>query len=327
MEDKECLKCREIKEAKKDFFVSYSSLHADRRYPICKECLFNMIDMDDIDTVKDTLRKMDRPFLVSIWNRSVKEAKEHTPERVFGLYLKNQVLGRTKHLTWADSDFEDEETVVGSTPNKLLKAFERVTEGLTDEEIEERKVRLETRWGTGHKPEVVELLEKKYMELSASYPLDTSIHEEALTTYCVYKVRAELAAMRDDPDGAKKWGELAQKQGNIAKINLDKADLTQGLDGFSALARRVEQEVDVIPVLPRYIEKPSDQADLAIYSFVNYERRLNGLPDVEYSDIYDFYQDNLREFLNDRTKDPRVKKHIKEIEIEGKNGKKKSPLL
>ena len=50
----------------------------------------------------------------------------------------------------------------------------------------------------------------------------------------------------------------------------------------------VEQAVDVIPILPRFKYRPNDAVDFILWCYINYERNLNGLPEVKYSDVYKF---------------------------------------
>lgn len=299
---KRCLKCGDEK-LSKHFYTSYSKLHKDGKIPYCKSCLAELFDENNLESTREILRQIDRPFLKKYWETSVKDDKD-----TMGVYFKNLSLPQNRYLTWEDSDFEEEEVKAEVNENKY---------GLSPKEIEE----LEEDWGYGFDPDELMYFDRKYKSLKANYPIKTSLHDEALRTYCIYKVRAELSTAKGNVKDAKEWGAMAQKQGEIAKINpnkLTKSDLSQGLDGFGQLARMVEQSVDVVPILPKFIEKPQDKIDFAIWCFVNYERRLKGLPDVEYHEIYDFYQDKLEQY-----KDKDGYEFIKEAEINTGKGKKK----
>lgn len=288
------------------FYMSNSKMHSDGRIPICKKCLRDMTDFTDADSLQNTLRQIDKPFVADIWENMIQSGKEN-----FGLYMKNIGLQQYRYWTWDDSDFGHLNERVRTNSGETL----------TSEEIE----KLEDDWGYGFKPQELIYFERKYESLINNYPAKTSLHEEALRAYCVYKVRAEIETANGNVKDAKEWATLAQKQGEIAKINLNKltkSDLSQGLDGFSQLARMVEQAVDIIPILPEFIEKPKDKIDFAIWCYINYERRLHGLPEVEYSDIYEFYQDRLKEHMK---ANPELEDIVKEVEIDydGKGTKKK----
>lgn len=269
----------------------------------------DQIDVKDIETVKKMMQKIDKPFILHLWRL----AEENNSE-TFGGYMRTLSLKQNRDFKWEDSDFGDE---------KPKKVNVRDGEELNPEEVEQ----LEDDWGFGYDAKELSFFERKYQSLVSNYPVNTSLHEEALRAYCIYKVKAEMATAKGDIKDAKMWIELAQKQGEIAKINLNKltkSDLSQGLDGFSELARMVEQAVDIIPVLPRFIEKPHDKIDFAILCFINYERKLHGLPEVEHSDVYEFYEDKLKEHV---ASNPEIEKLAVEVEIDYGTKDEKKKLL
>ena len=132
------------------------------------------------------------------------------------------------------------------------------------------------------------------------------MHTEALVTYVRYKVKEEMAVAAGKPTEAKTWGELAMKQADKAKINpnqLSKADLQGGLSTIGEIAQAVEQNIDIIPILPQFRYRPNDAVDFCIWNYINYARNLEGKPLVEYKDVYKFY-DKMREDYITSTGDP-----------------------
>lgn len=108
---KTCLKCQKEKTASVDFYLSNSTNHADSRYPICKPCIKENLNLEDnpmsqetIDSVKTVLLEMNRPFMYSQWLASVDESAK-TKKELFGMYLKNIMLN-FKTYTWKESEFE-----------------------------------------------------------------------------------------------------------------------------------------------------------------------------------------------------------------------------
>jgi hypothetical protein len=157
---------------------------------------------------------------------------------------------------------------------------------------------LTEKWGFGYSIEELVAFEKKYQALKNNYPERTALHIEALQTYCRYRVKEEFATAKGAVKEAKDWGDLANKQAQSAKINinqLSKSDLTMGLSTFGELVRMVETSVDIIPILPQFKEKPQDKPDFTLWCYVNYVRDLKGLPPAEYNDIYKFYEDRKKE--------------------------------
>jgi hypothetical protein len=285
---KVCLKCETPKNPS-DFFLSNSDLHADSRYPVCKTCLKENLNIEDLKSVQELLTQINRPFLMDLWLSSVDEGNK-TNKDPFGLYMKN-VQFNFKNLTWRDSVFEIQHVKENINVNSILK------NEITDDLI--------NKWGFGYEKEEYIAFERKYNMLKNNYQEKTAMHTEALLTYIRYRVKEEISTAKNDMKAAKEWGQLAQKAAQDAKINpsqLSKSDLSDGLDTFGQLVRTVEQAVDIIPILPKFKEKPQDKVDFTIWCYVNYIRDLKGLPLAEYSDIYNFYEERKQEYA-DRFKD------------------------
>jgi hypothetical protein len=108
---KKCLNC-EKQRSLKEFYVSDSLNHNDGKYPICKLCIQKGLRIDrdsplsteSIESVKDTLLEMNRPFIYSRYVSSIEESKRVKKE-LFGIYFKN-IVQNDRSLTWKDSEFE-----------------------------------------------------------------------------------------------------------------------------------------------------------------------------------------------------------------------------
>lgn len=279
---KTCLKCEKSKYMT-DFFLSNSDLHSDSRYPVCKVCLKQNLDVEDVKSVQDLLMQMNRPFLMDSWISSIEES-QRTNKEPFGMYLKNVNLN-FKTYTWKDSVFEIQHVKESVNIDSILK------NDITDELIE--------KWGIGYEKDEYLAFERKYNMLKNNYQEKTAMHTEALLTYIRYRVKEEISTAKNDMKSAKEWGQLAQKAAQDAKINpsqLSKSDLSDGLDTFGQLVRTVEQAVDIIPILPKFKEKPQDKPDFTLWCYVNYVRDLKGLPLVPYQDIYKFYDQRKKDY-------------------------------
>lgn len=183
--------------------------------------------------------------------------------------------------------------------NKKINSNQPVSKDIDDKfEVTDE---LMEKWGYGFTPQEYYFFERKYNKLKDDYEEKTSMHTEALQTYIIYKVKSELETAQGNVKNAKEWADLASKAAKNAKINpeqLTKADLSEGMDTFGQLVRAVEQRVDIIPVLPKYKEKPKDKADLILYCFINYIRDLKDLPPANYQDIYNFYEERKKDYEN-----------------------------
>lgn len=105
---KTCLKCEKEKRTV-EFYMSNSTNHSDKKYPVCKSCikenlkLENPLSQEAVESIKNVLLEMNRPFIYSLYISTVEEAKKNSKE-IFGLYLKNIQLN-FKECTWKDSEF------------------------------------------------------------------------------------------------------------------------------------------------------------------------------------------------------------------------------
>ena len=294
-----CIKCGEPKQLE-DFYISYSPLHMSGRCPLCKECI-SKYDANNLTEVISVLRTIDRPYYKELWDKAILTGKDN----IFGKYMRILALNH-KDKVFADGDNDETKTITRMNTEIMrkqmeLEQLEEKAKSVQKEEENKIPDDLILKWGRGYTSDEYMMFEEKYKLIESSYPLRSTMHLEALKTYVRYAVKAELATANNDIASAKEWGKLANEASKKAKIDpsqLSQQDLTAGLDSFSELVRQVEKAVDIIPILPQFIEKPKDKVDFTVLCYVNYERHLKGLPMVEYKDIYDFYNKMVKDYLD-----------------------------
>ena len=289
-----CAACAELKPPS-NYYTSYNAIHQTGRIPYCKECLKKMIVLENgnvhIEKLKETLRLIDRPFLYSIWKSSIDE-----PGDTFGVYIKNIGMLQYRNLGWADSRFLPELTNEINYDTSLNSEREnkqnfRITDDIFD------------KWGYGYSNDEYMYFEKKWHKLIDNYGEKTSLHVEGLKTYIRFRVKEEIATAKGDVKDAKDWASLANSAATAAKINvlqLSKSDISGGVDLLPQLFEAVESGVGIIPILPNLKEQPYDDADLIIWAVINYCRRLEDKPRIEYRDIWMFYDEMLNEYYQQR---------------------------
>lgn len=309
-----CLMCLNEK-ALSNFYKSKSKLHANGVVPYCKNCL-NSIDLLELDNLIDILQKIDIPYVKKIWDNVI----EKNTTGLLGKYLKVIAI-QYPEKTFKDSDLFEQQLEhlkkinkqIDTKEKKLNKIQEELNESkeIQEQERLEKEIKqkddfdiekMEEKWGLNFTPSDYVAFEKKFNSLKGAIPNQTKLHVEALLTYIRYQVKAEQAIAEGNADDAKKWGELAKNSAKQAKITpeqLTSADLSQGIDNFSALVREVEKAVDIIPLMPELVYTPKDKADMIIHTYINYERDLHGLPPVEYKDIYDFYNKQVGNYIKE----------------------------
>ena len=141
---------------------------------------------------------------------------------------------------------------------------------------------------------------KKYTDMTKTYVVQTNLHKEALLTYVRFKVKEEMATSKGDVQEAQKWYQAAQDAAEKAKLTprqLSKEDLQGGIVNFSDIFTAVEGAKERVKIFPEFKYQPKDAADFIIWCYVNYERNLNNMPEVEYKDVYKFYDDKKHEYI------------------------------
>lgn len=310
-----------------DYYLSYSPMYSlDQRVPVCKECCKNScLDVNgviDFDKFKTLLRNIDKPLyydLISSAENSVmkensyltKEELQYKGYDILSKYFTLIAMRQDRNKSYSDSEkdgfmhtnnnrtTEQKNTIMNNIYNNSTTLDDEIPIKIdkkdfvvTDEIIE--------LFGEGYTKSEYRKMMKKYQEMSKTYVMQTSIHKEALVTYVRFKVKEEIATARGDVADAQKWYAAAQnaaEQGKLTAKQISKEDLQGGLVNFSDIFAAVEGSKERIRIFPEFKYQPKDAADFIIWCYVNYERNLNNLPEVEYKDIYEFYDRKKKEYI------------------------------
>lgn len=311
-----CMACNKYKRSG-DFYVSYNENRDKSGYlPFCKDCLKAMcLDRNgNIDKKKflEMLKTIDKPYIQALYRNITARGGD-----IVGKYIRTTNMKQYRGLTWDNGDLhllnEEESEVkpqMGLAAKTSTGAKKDNIGTITTEAQKFKNFKVTNEmialFGTGYSDEEYFQMWNKYEFLKTNYVGDTSMHTEALVTYVRYKVKEEMAIVANLPGDAKTWGDLAMKQAERAKINpnqFSKADLQGGLTTIGEIAQAVEQNVDIIPILPQFKYRPNDAVDFCIWNYINYARDLEGKPLVEYKDVYKFY-DKMKDAYIASTGDP-----------------------
>lgn len=317
-----------------DYYISYSPLYSiDKRVPICKECCKTLALNEDgsINEVKlnELLRNIDRPYykdLIFVSEQSVKrengylsdeEVKYHGRE-ILQAYFRQIATRQDRARSYSDSErdnfIHDRSNRPVSEKNKISKEYTDIKTELSGKsKVSNKKIFKENEESFEVTQEILDLfgegyslieyknMYKKYLEMRDTYVIQTNIHKEALLTYVRFKVKEELATASGDVEEARKWYGAAQDAATKAKLTpqqLSKADLQGGITNFSDIFKAVEESNERIPIFPEFKYRPNDAVDFIIWCYINYERNLNNMPEVPYSDIYKFYDEKKQEYID-----------------------------
>ena len=292
---KVCLKCGKPK-ADSAFFKSSSSYHKDGLVPICRKCIIDTVynpdtDAIDIGNFEEVLQKVDKPFLPKIMNAVDKQIRKQYSnktgyERVktaVGLYFKN-----------INSLKQYQDTTYSSPESKSSKRqrTEDLVYYLSDDNfaVTEGMIRL---FGEGYTEVEYQQMQKTYNCAMQDYPNFTHAQIRLLLRYVRYDAKEHSAMMKNDPD-VDRWSKLAS--GALAQF-VNACSKTNADNSFSALMEKMKQAESMEDVLPQFKYRPNDAPDFIIWCYVNYCRRLEGKPEVEYSDVYKFYDEKVAEYI------------------------------
>lgn len=279
---------------------------------VCKTCVKqNSLNDDgsiDIEKFKNMLMLMDKPYVPQALESAVSEtqrAEELGKGRtdIIGTYMKNiATLTQYSKLSFLESinlletgrTISSNVTTTEKKPRQNDEVYIRQVDDfvVTDEILD--------RFGEGYTKNDYRKMQRKYDKLKRNYQLSTNLHEEALATYVRFKVKEEESTASGDVTAAEKWNRAAQDAADKAKLTpkqLTQADLQGGVTAISEISKAVEEAADIIEILPRFKYAPNDAPDFIIWCYVNFCRKLKGLPEVDYEDIYAFYDRKKQEYL------------------------------
>lgn len=277
-----CTHCSEMKTAD-NFYVDKKSNIG--RLTMCKDCIKTLSysgEEFNLDSFIKTLKKINKPYIYKTMQQVLQSDKEPV-----GNYFVHISKGDKALMSYDESDLSGYKVEENLMPKETAE-FE-----ISDQIIE--------KWGDGFDFEEYRDFEKKHRELAPSYPEKTAFHTEKLKEYIRFQVKGEIALAKNEMVNAKAWFEEARKSADAAKINpkqMTEADLG-GKNSFSEWFREVEKFDELTSALPKYIFKPKDSIDFTIWCYINYVRRLEGLGDVSYEEVYKFYDEMIDSFVKE----------------------------
>lgn len=299
-----CSECGKPR-VKSSFYVSSSSY--DGLMPICRKCIYKAAfdpETNDIDLngFSEILCKVNKPFIESVLETSKKEFRKKVQngrckdkagidyiEAIVGLYFKNiSSLPQYKNITYSS---------LNSKAAKKQKTKDLVFY-LSDDNfvVTEDVIRL---FGEGYTAAEYQQMQKTYNCAMQDYPNLTHAQIRLLLRYVRYDAKEHIAIMKNASD-VDRWSKLAS--GALAQF-VNACSKTNADNGFSALMEKIGQAENVKDVLPRFEYRPNDAPDFIIWCYVNYCRRLEGKPEIDFEEIAVYYDQAKADFI-ERYGDP-----------------------
>lgn len=312
-EKKKCRVCGKIKTIRSFYSASNPNISYDGKVvDVCKDCIKKNSCNEDgtlnIELFKKQLMLIDRPFVPDVLDSSLSETQKSIElgkgkTDIVGCYFKNIAsLPQYSKLTFLESiNLVENNKQISNAVTSIEKRV-KPKEDVYVKQIDDFVVTDEILdlFGEGYTKSQYRKMTKKYNKLKENYSIQTNLHEEALVTYVRFKVKEEEATAAGDVAGADKWNKAAQDAADKAKLTpkqLTKADLQGGVTCIGEIAKACEQAIDIVEVLPKFKYRPNDAPDFIIWCYINYCRRLKGLPKCEYKDVYEFYDKQKEDYL------------------------------
>jgi hypothetical protein len=268
-----CSMCTKSKAIKHNFYSSTSPLfRSDEKVPYCKDCLKEMVDINDTESIHETLQKIDKPFLADIWKKATESKKD-----TFGEYMRMICsLHQYRNLTYKNSSTREkiDYTLMSDEEKELVNIKDIETEQGNISVTKELKVK----WGDYTNREILEM-EKLYKEMLFANSIETPQHQRQLYFYCKLSVLMDKALTEGDYAGYEKlsrqFTEL-QKSSGFRPIDRKSSDEAHGIKSFSQIFAEVEANGYVEPLNVDNVEN-QDIVDKSIQYILNYTRKVLGM--------------------------------------------------
>lgn len=276
-------KCNDCKKDRKisDFYSSSSIMFSDNRVPICKKCLKNMIDESDIDSVKTTLQRIDKPFIAKVW----KSAEENEGDTVGNYFRMVNSLQQYKNTSWADSDFEGENET--GIYKHRFDDVDEVDEITTENGVIKLTKEIAMKFGSGYTNREYLNMEKFYQDMLATHDINSPQLKKQLVYLC--KIDTQMNRAVGDSQAFKRYSDVFEttlKSSGFRPVDSKSSSESSGLRSFGQIYEEVEKNGFIEPYP---IEENIDLVDLALREYINYVRVLYG------ADRLDKTPDNIME--------------------------------
>lgn len=195
-----CSSCGSEKESSQ-FYMSNSPFNKfTGRLSVCKDCFWEYVG-DDVNKLIDALRRIDKPFIMSLFISSKEEAeKSEKNTNPIKNYMKNVSMPQYKNFTWEDSEFEGHKktgTIYDSTHNNYE---------FDDETI--------SYWGDYEDWEI-EFLENEKIKLMTSFECPDYGMEMIMKDICFINLDIEKIRREKKPNSSKEITALIKTRSDL----------------------------------------------------------------------------------------------------------------
>lgn len=263
-ETKVCSKCEKDKRLT-EYYVSASDLiHTDGKLGICTLCLISIVEFDNKGSVIATMRGINRPFLIDMYNSAL---KSNSPV-LFREYMRLIAMPQNRFLDFGGSIFGGK----GETQFDTENPSEDIQINITDDEMDY----LIEFWGRGFSTEEYEFLQLEYERYLDSYEVDS----RALEVIFQEASHQRLAIKRLREKGQSADKELKTLQDLLGTANV-KPNQETGADAtdqasFGTLIKQFENEHPIPEPSPEWKDVDGIKKYINVW-FLGHLSRMMGI--------------------------------------------------
>lgn len=250
-----------------NFYKVDSPMFPDGMINICSKCVREQVDIEDMESVLKFLQQIDKPFIQSFWDNSMKGEKYP-----LGTYIaKLNSLHQVNEKDFASTNAAGVETV-RDVQETMIPEIIQTDEG----EAIPYKESLISKWGVGYKKHEYLMLEKFYKDMENTHEISSVNHRQMLMKIAKLSIELDkLLAVKDYPNYKNLSGiykDLIDQAGFSPKNRKNGAEAT-GLSSFSQVWSEIEKESFV---LPKMIDYPKDDIDYMLMYYIQFAQRFKG---------------------------------------------------
>lgn len=264
-DEKICSKCLKNKNIKRDYYLAANNIiNADNRLPVCKSCLNDLVDMNDVETLINVMRMIDRPFLKNTYEDALLKTNS------FGEYMRMLGTRQNRDRTYLNGEFE------GHFEEMIAKDSKHLNNPKTIGSAIKFKITpdLILKWGSGYPEQELYQLETFYESMITANDITSPQHREALKLICKLNLEQNKALdesrINDFKNLNTQYNKTMQDSG-IRPIDRKSGGESAGVRTFSQIWEEIEKDGFIEPY--PYQEK-QDIVDRTIMYMGNYTRKL-----------------------------------------------------
>lgn len=269
------------------FFKVDSPMYPDGMINICRDCVREQVDVEDLESVVSFLRQIDKPFIQSYWDEALQSDRHPLGEYV----RKINSLQQVKNKNFNNSDGINGVGKIDLSSAKSPDSVENVKG-----EVIEYSDELVNKWGIGYKKSEYLKMEKFYQDMRLTHEIHTPVHVNKLKELAYLQIEQERLRQERDMVTYTKLSKTIddmEKSAGFRPVDRQGIDGATGIRSFAQIWEEVEKKGWRKPPVTIFNE---DIYDGMIISLANYYHRLVGsqilkeVPDDIKQELEEFYE-------------------------------------